>query len=122
MDSGKNLVCKFPIEFLNGEKKEMLACFGTFIVFQELTGKDPWDKKQVEKMSPKDYVALVSAAIYQEKAAEHLSEVQQNINFYHMETIKEFVRRLYDSTMTDQKKDEESSSEPQSQEAPVTKS
>jgi hypothetical protein len=65
----------------DGQEPHKAKCsLRVFETFEKLTSRNPWDPAQMKDLKPKDWIALITAAIYPNNAEEKLAEVMDSIS------------------------------------------
>lgn len=112
MKDAEKVIPTVTVEFEGGEKHDVKCSFGVFVRFQMLTGLDPFNTEQMKKLSPKDHVALLAAAIYKKNPEEHLEEIAEKMSFSHLTTITSIIEKLFENAAVVEQKKSDSKDEP----------
>ena len=109
MSNEKKALPSVEVEFGDGTKATAVCSFGAMIRFQTMTGRNPFDSEQMEKLSPKDMVQLVAACVYPQNPEEKLLEIAEKMSGKNIKTVTNIIVNLF--KMADEDKGEEEEGE-----------
>lgn len=94
MKNAKKIIPTVTIDLGDYGTFDVKCSFGVLVRYQLMTGKDLF--KQIDReMSPLEYIQFLACAIYKENPHEHLAELQEVVNAYHIEQIVEVARGIF---------------------------
>lgn len=103
---------------LDGEPPVSIKCsYGVFLLFEEISGKDPFDVEQMKSLRPKDHIALIAAALinqndkaeeeYRNDPAKYLKNLSRKVGLLHLDQIKNLIDKLFESASPEKKSETE---------------